>query len=232
MIGIEKSSMPRQAQEALAFDETRAFRTISSMPEVRQTLFDAQHGRCAYCERELSLKPGRTRIEHFHPQSGAFLSPACSTQSGAKKAEDAPVAWWNLLLACPGKGDQGQETCDVSKHQKDVCEAIHNPRLMTPSTSQVRVDGVSGRVLAANDDDEATRVVDEVLRLNDPALCRERSNVWSAVVRRLGEMSKAAARRHKGGQAPKADVEAMLEEAVRTKPFGSVYLSLLEKKRR
>lgn len=234
MIGIESAKMPLAAQKKIALSQDHDPSTIRSMPEVRQALLEEQKYRCAYCERPLTDEFDATKIEHFHPQSlKKFESLSCKTQSGADNGVKAVVTWTNLLIVCPGHSDGGKAaTCDSRKGDTDVCDRIRNPKLMPPLTSQVRVDFKDGTVHAVNGDQGSNNVINTVLGLNDGFLCRGRLNTYRAATRRLNDLNKAARNRSslKQAKARPHDIKTMLEKAASEQPYGSVYITLLEKR--
>lgn len=233
MISIDTGEMPSVAQKKLALSQSHDPSIISSMSEVRQALLEEQRYRCAYCERRLTDEFGTTKIEHFHPKSRDFISSSCKAQSGAGDGVKAAVAWTNLLMVCLGNGDEGNAaTCDSRKADTDVCGRIRNPKLTPLLTSQVRVDFTDGTVHAVNGDEGSDDVFNTVLGLNDGFLCRGRFNMYRAVVKRLNELNDAASRRSSSKQAKArlSDIEKMLREAAEREPYGSVYITLLEKR--
>lgn len=76
--------------------------------DVKQTLFEAQHKKCAWCERrrDFSSSP----VEHYRPKDGAWRS-----SRGEPKRISAGHYWWltwswtNLLFACPRCNDRGHK---------------------------------------------------------------------------------------------------------------------------
>jgi len=65
----------------------------------KKTLYDRQHGKCAYCERSPGF--GGQPVEHFRPKKEAWLN-----RPGAPRVVDRQRYWWltwtwgNLLFAC------------------------------------------------------------------------------------------------------------------------------------
>lgn len=76
--------------------------------DVKRTLYDGQHKKCAYCERrrDFSSSP----IEHYRPKDGALRN-----LRGEPVRESAGHYWWltwtwsNLLFACPRCNDPGHK---------------------------------------------------------------------------------------------------------------------------
>lgn len=64
--------------------------------EVRQALYNAQHMKCCYCEKDIEDK--REDVEHYRPKAEANRSPGSALRHGY---------WWlahtweNLLYSCP-----------------------------------------------------------------------------------------------------------------------------------
>lgn len=227
MIGIEGNTMPRKAQVALGNPSDHSFSSISSMPEVRHALAVAQNYRCAYCERKLKVKicddghlDHKTKIEHFHPQSGEFM-PGCRSQSGADTPESACVSWRNLLLVCEGTHFR-DPTCDSRKGSTDICSVLQNPKNLPPLSSQVRVNH-DGTVDPVNDRSETKAAITEILGLNDPNLCSQRARAYATTLKTIRDFSKNS---HKS----KARIKDLLERRAREDEFGSVYITLLNAK--
>lgn len=213
------------------FTELRAagapYEQFSSERTVRQTLWEQQGGRCAYCERTIRRwdhADHRTRIEHFHPQHGLIWSPSCALRSGAQNHESSATTWSNMLLCCNGQehlDDTDRHRCDKRKDNKDICEHFRNPRdwsgdrLLNVKRSG-RVEVVPGLPTGAQE------VVDAVLNLNDPDLVETRKGLWSSLEKKL-------APGYRGSRSERAAIAADLRHQAETAEFAATYLSLADR---
>jgi len=152
--------------------------------ELRKRLFDEQHGRCAYCERKLTLS--NTKIEHFHPQSTPLTSatPACHSRTDEQDLSRADVSTKNMLLCCLGADSAGRRestTCDTRKGDEHICETFYSPKQLPDSVvTLVRVEQ-SGRVVPdvfPGSAERAVEVVDHTLNLNCDRLRTHRRTVF------------------------------------------------------
>lgn len=68
-------------------------------PEIKRALFDAQKGKCAWCERHTDFSSAP--VEHYRPKDGAWRH-----RRGETKRVDSGHYWWlawtwsNLLFSC------------------------------------------------------------------------------------------------------------------------------------
>ena len=123
-----------------------------SFPEVREALWEMQHGKCCYCERCVDTVGGSQQVEHYRPQReyGSLLNE-----------------WRNLLLAC-GR-------CNNIKGNKFPNDADGLPLIFDPSnpaddpTSRIKfpvdleIPALIGTCVPANNDARAEvtiRVID------------------------------------------------------------------------
>ena len=73
--------------------ETKYFKPLWSNPEVKEFLYEAQHGKCCFCERKRDLKRD-SDVEHFRPKAKV------------SESSEHPGYWWlayewdNLFIAC------------------------------------------------------------------------------------------------------------------------------------
>ncbi len=76
--------------------------------EVKQSLYDSQYKKCAYCECRAPLSS--SPIEHYRPKDGAWRH-----RRGEETKESQGHYWWltwtwsNLLFACPRCNDAGHK---------------------------------------------------------------------------------------------------------------------------
>lgn len=156
--------------------------------QVRTTLKDAFHGKCAYCESEV-LSIGHGDIEHWRPK-------------GAVKGSAAEGGYWwlaakweNLLLSCalcnqpPGKGTQFPLAEGSPRAAAEGDEELEQPLLIDPTSEDP--DEFLGSVVVTEDDEELLLIqaIDEpgdeprgqttieVFRLNRPELAGERAKL-------------------------------------------------------
>lgn len=144
---------------------------------VRRALYEAQRGRCAYCEEKLVLELGepqlpKTKIEHFHPQrdglsDGGPPPRQCLERTSLSRLDRADVSWGNLLLCCMGGSDKSnegktdetsfpgsrqrrrQQHCDTSKADADICATFYNPRNIGSHVVSLITVAFDGRAFAA-----------------------------------------------------------------------------------
>ena len=183
--------------------------------ELRQALYDAQFGECAYCCAPLNpdeviidrragtrtVNKGNTRIEHFHPRAKRVVDKlACSSESGVPINGDPQVAWSNLLLCCAGDElNKPPSHCDASKQETDICGPFKNPSLVATGHDllvTMRADGYLAVrpevfVNCAGGHPAAQRVVDEVLNLNSTQLKQRRSTQVMALWKEYQRLARA-----------------------------------------
>lgn len=228
MLVIVGGRLPAEAVEALRAHPEPLFALISSMPSVRLALFNAQNGRCAYCERRIRLTaPGespKTRIEHYHPQSRLHLTSDCKRASNARTGELARTSWLNLLLCCLGNGADGA-TCDRKKESTDICSDFTSPKLAARSAQSLVEVTVDGRVAPRPPDPSGVRqaVLDDVLGLNDSELVRARTTVRNARLRYIADRKRIRRGLSVGDRREIA--ERFRREAL-TATYGSVLLTI------
>jgi uncharacterized protein (TIGR02646 family) len=206
-----------------------SYKDVSSNGSVRQALWDQQNRRCAYCERTIRNPERidhRTKIEHFHPQSGGAWNADCARASGATDESKAPTTWGNLLLCCDGNElARTERTCDTSKSNTDICSDIRNPKSWH-GASLVVIDNSGRAKPAAGLPPEASKVVNEVLNLNSPELVRARAGVLAARKKRIAHLK--ATRGGLTGHQRSEVVTALLRDAESTE-YGSTLISLAER---
>lgn len=222
--------LPNDAVAAIKTQNPPSYPGISTLPSVRERLYDEQGGRCAYCERRLTRTPPdavtTTRIEHFHPQSGlgSAFTPSCSSASGAASGEQATVSWGNLLLSCSGIGFDG-ETCDRKKQARDVCADFRNPKRSPAALESLVTIDKRGRAVPHPPDASGLRqtIIDDVFALNDSNLIRARLIVLTALRKQLADR-----RRVKRGLPPaeRRALAARLRADAATAEYASVRLSV------
>lgn len=227
MLRIPRTSPPQ------TFVEYRAskadYSTVSSDLATRYALWEQQGARCAYCERRLRdpSKPNhRTRIEHFHPQSGQLWVSDCAHCSGASGTDDATTCWSNLLLCCDGNEAAGANfTCDKSKVNQHICEQFRNPKTWH-GEKLVVIDDLGIAQPAPGLPADANWVLDVVLNLNAAHLVRDRKEVIAArkramVVKKDLHNGLSEKRRHELGH--------RLRKASQTDEFATTLLSLADR---
>ena len=197
------------------------------MPSVRLALFNAQNGRCAYCEKRIRLTArgaAEARIEHFHPQSNSDLTSDCEKASNATTGDLARISWMNLLLCCLGNGADGA-TCDRKKASTDICSEFTSPKLAAPSTQSLVDVAADGRVAPRPPDPSGARqaILDDVFGLNDSELVRTRTTVRNARLRYMADRKRMRRGLSVGDRREIA--ERFRREAL-TADYGSVLLSM------
>lgn len=194
--------------------------------DLRKRLFDEQNGRCAYCERKLTLE--NTKIEHFHPQSAsvASIAPACHARTDEQDLSRADVSIKNMLLCCLGVetvGRRGATTCDTHKGDEHICERIHSPKHLPASVvSIVRIEQ-SGRAVPEvfpASAEKAVEVIDSILNLNSDRLRTHRRQVFGETL-----LAFRGALERNRGRRPAAslrhDAAAKLRDRAKVEPFAS-----------
>lgn len=167
--------------------------------EIRQSLFAAQKGRCAYCEERIVNDSALTKIEHFHPQNPKEdATSACLERTGLAKANisRADVTWGNLLLCCRGHQGSGSagECCDTKKSDTDICETSYSPRDIAGDRSSlisISSDGVATVVYYPGDQISSQRVIDNVLNLNLRRLKDNRARLFRLYAERYQHFANA-----------------------------------------
>lgn len=205
------------------------FSQLSSEQNIRLALWQQQKGRCAYCERVLrdpSRSDHRTRIEHFHPQSGSAWSSDCAFCSGARSQAAARTAWTNLLLCCDGNEAAGSDfTCDKSKANMDVCDKFRNPKVWHASRL-VDIDRngfaspVTGLPVGAAD------VIHLTLRLNADHLIAARLSVIAAYTRMI---KKEKDKHHNLTPSRRTELAAKLRVKADDSEYATTWLSLADR---
>jgi uncharacterized protein (TIGR02646 family) len=205
--------------EAWEFDVNKA---------VRRFLYAQQAGRCAYCERRITLNPMATKIEHFHPQSRPDHGSACLKRTGLTEPRwrSYQIHLGNLLLCCTGDRMPEGATCDTLKGNTHICEVFFNPKGATKPT--LVTVGPDGRVHAASfpaGEADAQDVIDHILRLNADSLVRTRRDLISARQQKFVKAKNAS-------KEPAAQFRARAANDLRrealTAEFGSTLLSLAD----
>lgn len=85
--------------------------TFEGYGVAKAALFDAQHQKCAWCERQTGGK--YAEVEHLRPKHGAWRGDPTGTRP--QKAEDPAHYWWlawtweNLLFSC--RDCNGEKAC-------------------------------------------------------------------------------------------------------------------------
>jgi len=83
-------------------------------PQVRDTLWNMQHGKCCYCERNLDTEGSNQQVEHYRPR---------------KRYPTLKNEWTNLLLAC-GR-------CNQKKLDNFPTYRNGRPLVLDPSAPQI-----------------------------------------------------------------------------------------------
>lgn len=190
--------------------------STSTKEAIRLALFEAQRGRCAYCEEKIELDRAKTKIEHFHPQRfTGTQDKECYDRVGVKNLDHADVEWGNLLLCCVGTSGPSKDVrhCDTRKGDQHMCPSWYNPRHMDPSwMSLVRV-GVSGTAVPRHFpgvEEDAQGVLDNVLNINHRLLRDNRREVFGAYLTQFNKI-----RDEDRQKTPAADLRRRFADKVR-----------------
>ncbi|MCA9546157.1 MAG: TIGR02646 family protein [Myxococcales bacterium] len=166
---------------------------------LRDALWAEQHGLCAYCEGP--LKAGRTRIEHWAPQS---------------EAPERQLDYRNLLLCCDGNAGCGRAElfhCDVRKGNTALT--------LNPTDERIEHRVTFGRTGVQVLGGDAQAEVDDVLGLNVESLLARRRELVQGLQRQMSL-------RFKGRPTSKVWLERAIARLEATpRPFGRSQLAYL-----
>lgn len=207
------------------------YKSLARETQIRRTLWDQQHGLCAYCEKQLPRPDSvnhRTKIEHFHPQNTEEWTEECATCSNAASTLDASTSWKNLLLVCEGRdGGSKDLTCDSAKGNTDICSRFRNPKIWTHS-SLATVDHTGRLTPVTGLPAGAAEVIDSVLNLNAAHLV----NVRRAFLVRFKKQKDAKrSRNQKLTRRERDKLAASLEKSALETDFPTTYLSFAKRLR-
>lgn len=156
---------PREAWEA--FDAR----------EVREALWELQHGLCAYCERVLDPAAGGSSIDHVVPKTG---NPSMTFQ------------YTNLVLCCTDR-----QTCNLHKKGQHFAGADDTgrwtPGFIDPTQARSETsfiyegDGSVTPSRTAVEPDASGTI--RILNLNHPPLQSERRDYLASVNRNIASMA-------------------------------------------
>ena len=157
-------------------------RELWSSAEVKEFLYESQHGKCCYCERRLPR--GETDVEHFRPKGKV------------KEAEkDHPGYWWlaynwqNLLISCqlcnrtykraqfPLKDESKrvyEEGCGLDEEEPFLINPLEEDPEQCIYYEELKEDQFM--VKAVGTCERARRTVKELTGINDAYVMLERAN--------------------------------------------------------
>lgn len=205
----------RSKKAAFAFD-----RDIYAHPTVKQTLEQAQHGKCCFCESKVGhITSGD--VEHFRPKAGW------------RQQDDSPLEqpgyywlayeWMNLLFACELCNRRHKRNAfplrDPAQRARTHRDAIaaEEPLFIDPAGVDDPETLISFHleVAYAVDDNEAGRETIRALGLNREALIERRRDRYEWI-RRLHQMVHALPPEARAQiQAEVAEAEALLRRCVK-----------------
>lgn len=116
MIKINRTEAPTNLTAKLAREKTAEFQitkqSVWNYPWLKNALMEMSHGKCAYCECDLTSESNYMEVEHYRDK---------------KDFPDKVLEWENLLPSC--------KRCNGTKGAHNVeTEPIVNPAIDTPST--------------------------------------------------------------------------------------------------
>ncbi len=150
--------------------------------ELREHLWELQHGLCANCERVLELEPGASTIEHIVPKTA---NPTVTFQ------------YINLVLCCPNR-----DTCNLHKKAQHFAGFDVTGRwtqgFVSPTQPRCETSFIYGRDGSIDpsqgaDELDTTQTL-RILNLNHPPLVTERRDHLSAIdmaISSMGDQSNA-----------------------------------------
>jgi uncharacterized protein (TIGR02646 family) len=194
MIPIRKYAEPRGLKNSKKAHPNRTYDQFSTevdcktaFDELRQSLVAEQGSICCYCQQKIVLKSENTgkiwmKTEHFVPKKGK------------DKDESKQLDYNNLLAACLGNQDSGNENhCDSSKSDMRL-QVLPNPAEIRQSnfdgflTYKVREREGCVDVIAADlANSDLKKDIDECLNLNEQNLRQKRFAVWKAIWRKVNK---------------------------------------------
>ncbi|MEO0042330.1 MAG: hypothetical protein RL329_1778 [Bacteroidota bacterium] len=194
MIPIRKYATPRGLKNIKKTRPTITYDQFSSeedckmaFDELRNTLITEQGNICCYCQQKIAFKTANTgkplmKTEHFVPKKGK------------DKDESKQLDYNNLLAACLGNQDSGNENhCDSSKSDARL-QVLPNPAEIRQSNFdgfliyKVREREGCVDVIAADLANlELKKDIEERLHLNEQNLRQKRFAVWNAIWRKVNK---------------------------------------------
>jgi len=177
MIKIGKSPQPRALGEEIA-KGARIYPydlSAKTMVLIRKKLLDDQGFICCYCQR---------RIPH-KSKKGKFITPKSKIEhfKCQKNFPRLQLDYRNMFIACRGKGNNDEHTCDTKKEddlllKTDFSKAIQNNIYYTKVGEMKSFDT------------DLQKDIDEILNLNEENLRVSRSAIYVAIQmtkKRLGK---------------------------------------------
>jgi len=139
--------------------QSKEIRNIS--PELRQHILDEQDGMCAYCEQVITLE--KSHIDHFRTRH-------CFPELTLEYA--------NLWVSC-GSDKHAKQHCAHHKDRQGFTKADFLALPEFCSLDLMRVEFTETGRLVARDvkDTVITRLIDDVLNLNDRTLVEDRKRI-------------------------------------------------------
>lgn len=176
---IEKGPEPDALRARRETPGATSWGAVSERAELREALFEEQHGLCAYCLSRLpGTGPDHMRIEHWEPRS---------TTAGRKMQ----LLWSNLLGVCLGEvGPEGrpEERFHCDRYRGNLPLRVHPARHPPDAATLFRYTPV-GEVLpepsAGAPGVDAVRDTIDHLNLNIERLRRNRAAIIERLRQRL-----------------------------------------------
>jgi len=141
--------------------------------EVKKQLLAEQNNQCAYCTQLIGFDD--MKVEHWFPRNP-------STTDDKTRGQQLQLNYNNLLAVCHGCIGKDQH-CDTSKAEKKVTiSPLQEHHIETISYNKIGVIRSSDKIFQKD--------IDEVLRLNLPALQEQRKRVLVSFIHSLRNKNK------------------------------------------
>lgn len=166
MIKINRGACPPELTPEVQRDKTALFKLDGSEvwdeKYIKDGLLNMSHGKCCYCECDVTKESNYVEVEHFHHKD---------------KYKDEVVLWSNLLPSC--------KKCNCTKNNHDtIAEPIIDPSIDNPQDHMKIVNSVRFRGKT-----EKGRTTVTTLNLNDQDRhCKPRYEVVNSLTDKLEEL--------------------------------------------
>lgn len=166
MIKINRCACPPELTQEVRRDKTARFKADGSSvwneKYIKDRLLEMSHGKCCYCECDVTKESNYVEVEHFHHKD---------------QYKDEVVLWSNLLPSC--------KKCNGTKNNHDtIAEPIIDPSIDTPQEHMKIVNSVRFRGKT-----EKGRTTVTTLNLNDQDRhCKPRFKVVNSLTDKLEKL--------------------------------------------
>lgn len=165
MIKINRCACPPELTLEVQQNKTDQFKADGSIvwneQYIKDGLLSMSHGKCCYCECDVTIESNYVEVEHFHHKD---------------QYKDEVVSWDNLLPSC--------KKCNATKHDHDtIAEPIVNPCMDNPQEHMKIVNIVRFR----GKTDKGRTTVTTLNLNNQDRHCKPRFEVVSMITAKLEE---------------------------------------------